>query len=1192
MSAALPRLTAALADRYRVDRELGAGGMASVYLARDIRHERDVAIKVLHESLGAALGAERFLAEIRTTARLQHPHILTLIDSGEAEGLLWYAMPFVAGESLRNRLDREGALGLADALRIAVQVADALEYAHRQGIVHRDVKPDNILLSGAHAFVADFGVALTPGATQPRLTQTGVSLGTPMYMSPEQFLGDGALDGRTDLYALACIVYEMLTGTLPFRGDTAQAMLADRIVRDAPRIRTVRPDVPAMVELVLARALSRDAANRQACVSDFASALHAEVSGASSRRSDAVRTLQLPGRERELAEVGDTLSALAGGRGGVLLIAGEPGVGKTRLANTLLAAARAQGALGLIGRCYEMEGTPPFTPFGEVLDYVLRLVPAQTFREVLGDAAPEVARVQPSLRVAFPDIPAPLELPPDQTRTFLHRKYREFTERAARIAPQVVLLDDLHWADESSLHLLESLAEAVAAMPVLFVGTYRDTDLEVGRPFAATLERLTRQRVAKRILLRRLTADGVAAQLHALAGSAPPDSIAALLHRETDGNPFFVEEVFQHLREEGRLFDAGGQWRADLSEHEIDVPEGVRLVVGRRLERLGEAVRAALTTAAVIGPRFSVRILTVAHGGDEDELLDALDAATRAQLLVEQRGSREVTYAFAHELIRQTVLSSLSLPRRQRRHLKVADAYEAVYRDKVLTRAADVAHHLYQAGASADADRTVKYLVTGARQALDSAAFREAEAQCRLALAVEDTESAALRIEVHEVLGIALLGTSQWIDAYTVLNDALALAHQTDNRNAIARLAALQCNVGIWLGKWHETFSLLSAAAQATSGDVSRERVALLASLAGSLVFTNKDDGEPLLAEADRMVAQLGDPSLSRLVLFVRCNRAVALGQPNEVVRAGELAAPLFDDPSMRQDYCEMVGRVLWFRVNQGSPARPEDSAALRRLAHDSGNGGLIISCDSHDLASGVLPRRTAADLLDAVDRIASTWTLGPWAQLLWYYRVPALIELGRADDAYAGARGATLAMPRTAWDGFTQAGEVVAASYASPSTWEQVYGECAHLLPAPGSLITIGGRHFALAMSGVWWRNAHFTRIAEMRWLHADSDSVGLRIGAMHVSLAHLALGHACADDFVTAEQLFQQAAEFAANLDHRRGLCETLRWYAWMLVRRSGMGDRARARAVLEEALSLAQQLGLAVSAREIVAERQSLG
>jgi len=274
------RLTTTLADRYRVDRELGAGGMATVYLAHDVRHGRDVAIKVLHPDLGAALGGERFLSEIRTTARLQHPHILPLLDSGEADGLLYYVMPYVTGETLRERLTRERQLPIDDALRIAREVADALGDAHAHGIVHRDIKPENILLHGGHAVVADFGIALAvQSAGGHRITQTGLSLGTPQYMSPEQAMGERAIDARSDIYSLGAVTYEMLVGDPPFTGSTVQAIVA-KVLTERPTAPTaLRDTIPSSVERAVLRALSKLPADRFATAEKFADALMVTDSG-------------------------------------------------------------------------------------------------------------------------------------------------------------------------------------------------------------------------------------------------------------------------------------------------------------------------------------------------------------------------------------------------------------------------------------------------------------------------------------------------------------------------------------------------------------------------------------------------------------------------------------------------------------------------------------------------------------------------------------------------------------------------------------------------------------------------------------------------------------------------------------------------------------------------------------------------
>ena len=272
------RLRAALTGRYTIERELGRGGMATVYLAQDVKHRRRVAIKVLQPELAAALGRDRFLREIETAARLNHPHILPLHDSGEADGFVYYVMPYVDGESLRDRLRRENQLVIEDAVRIASEVASALSHAHSNDVVHRDIKPENILLSGGEAVVADFGIAgAIDAAGGGNLTQTGIVLGTVAYMSPEQASGERALDGRSDVYSLGCVLYEMLVGEPPFTGATNQAILAKRFTDPVPSARRLRGTVPQAVDGAIAKALARAPADRFASSHHFADALRASA---------------------------------------------------------------------------------------------------------------------------------------------------------------------------------------------------------------------------------------------------------------------------------------------------------------------------------------------------------------------------------------------------------------------------------------------------------------------------------------------------------------------------------------------------------------------------------------------------------------------------------------------------------------------------------------------------------------------------------------------------------------------------------------------------------------------------------------------------------------------------------------------------------------------------------------------------
>src|SRR5687768_16878590 len=268
------RLAAALSERYRIEREIGQGGMATVYLAEDLKHKRKVALKVLKPELAAVLGAERFVQEITTTAALQHPHILPLFDSGTADGFLYYVMPYVEGETLRAKLDRETQLGIDEAVKIAREVADALDYAHRHGVIHRDIKPENILPHDGRPIVADFGIALAVSAAAGgRMTETGLSLGTPHYMSPEQATAEKDLTNRSDIYSLGSVLYEMLTGNPPHTGASAQQIIMKIVTAEAAPVTKLRRSVPANVAAAVAKSLEKIPADRFESAKAFADAL-------------------------------------------------------------------------------------------------------------------------------------------------------------------------------------------------------------------------------------------------------------------------------------------------------------------------------------------------------------------------------------------------------------------------------------------------------------------------------------------------------------------------------------------------------------------------------------------------------------------------------------------------------------------------------------------------------------------------------------------------------------------------------------------------------------------------------------------------------------------------------------------------------------------------------------------------------
>ncbi|MCA1842267.1 MAG: AAA family ATPase, partial [Actinobacteria bacterium] len=401
------------------------------------------------------------------------------------------------------------------------------------------------------------------------------------------------------------------------------------------------------------------------------------------------------GREAELAELRRLVGRVRAGAGALVMVGGEPGVGKTRLAQEISSACAREGFQTFTGHCYEMAGAEPYVPVVEAYEQALaQAASPEAFRRFLGDEAPEIARLVPKLRRLCPDIPPPLDLPAEQERRFLFNSVWEVLARTARARPTLLVLDDIHWADEPTMLLIQHLAERIAEAPVLIVGLYRDSEVDVGRPLSRTFEELTRRRLARRLPLGRLPQENVAEMLRALAGQEPPSGLVEVIYGEAEGNPFFTEEVFKHLAEEGRLFDADGRFHTDLAVDELDVPEGVRLVVGARLRRLGDDGRMALGSAAVLGRVFSFELLRHLAGLPEDRLLGLVEEAERARLVATVKGSGAPDrFIFAHELIRQTVLAELSAPRRQRLHARAADVLERVYASTLEQQAAALAHH-------------------------------------------------------------------------------------------------------------------------------------------------------------------------------------------------------------------------------------------------------------------------------------------------------------------------------------------------------------------------------------------------------------------------------------------------------------------------------------------------------------------
>lgn len=890
----------------------------------------------------------------------------------------------------------------------------------------------------------------------------------------------------------------------------------------------------------------------------------------------------LVGRHAELAELDAALSQAASGMGSTVLLRGEPGVGKTRLAEELMDLANRRGMRTILGHCHETAAVP-YMPFVEILESVCKTLPREDFRSTLGDAAPEVALIAPEIRRMFPDLASAVQLPADQERRYLFNSLWGFIDRLARLRPLLLVVDDLHWADDSTLLFLRHIAPSLQGSPVLVVITYRDIESDMSPLVPEVTQDLLRRARTRRVHLGRLPQEYVTEMLVSLGGPEPPRPIVGTIYSESEGNPFFVEEVFRYLSEEKKLFDDSGHWNASVAVGDDEVPEGARLLIGRRLERLDERTVAPLGPAALMGREFGFDLLqsVVPDGTD---LVDAMEAAERAHLISPVANGREARFMFVHELTRQTVIRGLSPRRRQQLHLSIGEEMEKLTAGSLDEHAVQLAHHFYQAGTTADPHKTVYYLERAGEQALDAAAFEDALRHFESALPLIPEDSAGLRADVLFKLGLTRRALSDMDGAIDNWRAAMAAYEALGDHDGVVRVGWEAANQLGWAFRMAESAEFVARGMGALGDRKTPEGAALQAGMGVVQGWMGDHDGATATgAQALKVAEELGDRRGIGQALYAEALLGFYYMQPSRLLEAGARAAELFRAERAYWDLA-LALLLVWMghlqRGDQGQESNPivEELRSYAKLV-----GGILPELLARRLLAFMAVRDTGD--LRAFERSLQeqrelSERAGPW--LVDWYVTLGLVKfrqgkwketrdlLYQAIDLQTGA-GALMEFARP----------VLFLCLAYDGQREDAFGllkQYEDALAKVGQVNTYNAWSFSLmAIEGLYMLGERES-VAEQYPLALEALKTGSAI-RFDSRLLDVVAGIAAtaAGQWEAAERHYRSALAAVDSLSMRLEQPEVRRFFAQMLIERDRPGDHSEAERLVREAIDQYTQIGM---------------